>query len=86
MIDDPDHGPLLDAADMSALLGVPAEQITAALQAQRLGTGEPERSVLPRAWIERGRSRADVYRSATGRDDMAGALEFWRAQRKEASQ
>jgi hypothetical protein len=86
VINHPTHGPLLDAADMSALLGVPAEQITAALQAQRLGTGEPERSVLPREWIERGRSRADIYRESTGRTDMAGALEFWRAQRKEASQ
>jgi hypothetical protein len=80
MIDDPTHGPLLDVDDMSVLLGVPAADVTAALRAQHLGTGNPERAVLPREWLERGRSRADVYRSATGRDDMAGALEFWRSQ------
>jgi hypothetical protein len=83
VIDHPEHGPLLDADDMAALLGVPAADVTAALQAQRLGTGNPERAVLPHEWIERGRSRADVYRSATGRDDMAGALEFWKAQKRE---
>jgi hypothetical protein len=83
MIDHPDHGPLVDVDDMSALLGVPAADITAALRAQHLGTGKPERAVLPREWLERGRSRADVYRSATGRDDMAGALKFWKAQTKE---
>jgi hypothetical protein len=83
MIDHPEHGPLLDVDDMSALLGVPAADITAAIRAQHLGTGSPERAVLPHAWLEQGRSRADVYRDATGRDDMSGALQFWKAQTKE---
>jgi hypothetical protein len=80
MIDHPDLGPLLDVDDVSVLLGVSAERITAALHAQQLGTSSPERAVLPREWIERGRSRADVYQQSTGRSDLAGALEFWRAQ------
>lgn len=71
----PEHGPLLDADDMAALLGVPADQIRE--HARTAGTAP---AGLPREWVERGRSRGDVYRQATGRDDMAGALEFWRAQ------
>lgn len=80
----PEHGPILDAEDMSVLLGVPVEDITAAIQAQRLGTGV-ERNVLPREWLERGRSRTDIYRQATGRDDMEGALEFWRKAQPEGT-
>lgn len=78
----PEHGPVLDVDDVSALLGVPAEDITARVRAQHGEPGGIDRTVLPAEWIERGRSRADIYREATGRDDMAGALEFWRAQRE----
>lgn len=70
----PEHGTILDADDMAALLGRTPDEITAAIR---------EHGTLPDAWVEHGRSRADVAREATGRDDMAGALEFWRAQRKE---
>ncbi|OLT46935.1 hypothetical protein BJF85_00215 [Saccharomonospora sp. CUA-673] len=70
----PEHGPLLDADDMAALLGVPAKWIR-----EHTRTSGPSVQ-LPREWVERGQSRADIYRQATGRDDMAGALEFWRRQ------
>ena len=71
---------LLSTEDVAALLGVTAEELKAFVVADgTAGQGRQDPSRLPPEWIERGRSRTDIYRQVTGRNDMAGALEFWRA-------
>ena len=69
---------LLSTEDFAVLLGVPADELKACVAAQRLGDGV-QAARIPSEWIERGRSRTDIYRQATGRSDVVGALEFWRA-------
>lgn len=76
------HGePLISAEELALLLGVPADELRACVRAQRdIDGSEFQPARLLAAWLEQGRSRADIYWQATGRDDMAGALKFWRAQ------
>lgn len=79
--------PLISSEELASLLGVPVELLRACVAAQRDPDGTPLQSArLPAAWLEQGRSRADVYRQATGRDDMSGALEFWRKNRRPSRQ
>lgn len=74
--------PPLSHHDLAVLLGVPVDELKACVTAQRDTDGAKVQTTrLPAMWLERGRSRTDVYRQATGRSDMVGALEFWRAQR-----
>lgn len=80
MTDDLD--PLISSDDLAVLLGVPVELLKACAAAQSLGTGGVETARFPGAWLEQGRSRTEIYKRATGRDDMKGAIEFWKAQRK----
>lgn len=77
------HGEeLLSADEYAVLLGVPVDELTACLNAQRdLGDAGLQSVRIPGAWTEQGRSRVDIYRQATGRNDYEGALEFWRSQR-----
>lgn len=73
-------GQKLRAEDMAVLFDVPLDEFRSCVGAQN--TGEPELMIrFPRTWVERGRSRADVYRQATESSDLAGAVEFWKAQR-----
>lgn len=78
------HGEeLLSAEDLAVLLGVPVDLLKACANAQLDPDNcRPQSTRFPAAWFEQGRSRTDVYRQATGRDDMEGALEFWRAQHR----
>lgn len=86
VIYDPEHGPLLSTEEVAALLGVSAEVLKAFVVADgTAGKGRQGPTRLPSEWLERARSRADVYERATGRRDMFGALEFWRAQRRDAN-
>lgn len=83
VIYDPERGPLLSTEEVAALLGVSAEELKAFVVAEgTAGKGRQDPSRLPAEWLEQARSRADVYEQATGRRDMSGALEFWRAQRR----
>ena len=80
MIEHPEHGPLLSTAEVAALLGVTEQELRAHMDRQPAGE-RTSGANLPEEWLEQARSRGDVYRQATGRDDMAGALTFWQAQR-----
>lgn len=70
-------GPLLSSEDVAALVGVPLAEVLDCLKAQRQ-TAVTHEVQLPAAWVESGRTRAEIYRQATGRDDMQGAIAFWR--------
>lgn len=72
----------INADDMAVLLGVPVEDLNAWVKASKTIEGDGMQSVaFPPEWIERGRSRRDVYNQATGEDSLLGSLEFWKAQR-----
>ena len=78
-----DPSELISCEDFAALLGIPAETLEACITAQWTpGHKGVQTTRIPDEWMEQGRSRVDVYREATGRNDYPGALEFWKAQRE----
>lgn len=82
MIDDSPYGPLLDHQDVADLIGgVTSVEVKACYDAQKMHDG-PQCPKLPSDWVRRSRQRSAQYKVLTGREDMRGAILFYRRQRE----
>ena len=76
-VKDIDGEPMISTAGMALMFGVDEELCRAEIRRQEAMGAKG--FLPPGEWIRNGRRRAAEYRAHTGRNDAAGALEFWAA-------